>query len=538
MLSSHLMTAPSTRVDSTGQPFSAISRRWRLIIFCLFAALLYGLGIFWGLPSILSPASDSPAPLSPLNWIARYRDTSVSYIYPPVHQLLCLAAYGVVLLGWKIAGGIGAISKAYPYGFRHPTLVFSSLLLVTNLLSLAMGLGILVCMRFFRLTRTAGAWYAMSLLGLSGVFAYYARVGNLDVPYMFWVVLSWLFVWRYIFSKPNRKLLVFAAIAGALAIGTKDQAVGVVFGLGLTLLSVSPERPPHSIRARTKTAFWFGCSLFLTYAVTSIAVNPWRWWAHISFVTSDHVLPEYPASLLGQWHVLLRSMIRMSHILSPGGLLLGVLGFALLVRMGLRREAAVLFIPPAAYYVSIIMRVRATEERYLLPAAFALALAAGVAAGESLNWARHMRVARYAVAAVLAAIVADQAIQGFIPVTYCQLFDTRRALAKDLPLLVPTGAPLLIVGMNSFNIPDSRVYERYSLMLPPDKRLTPPSSHGEHMLKPYDPQYRYILAGSTLAGEAWPPVGRLVRDWSYPAWLKSRVYVPAVYEFALYQRNP
>ena len=119
--------------------------------------MLCGLGVFWGLPSILSPASDSPAPLSPLNWIARYRDTSVSYIYPPVHQLLCLAAYGVVLLGWKLAGGIGAISKAYPYGFHNPTLIFSSLLLVTNLLSLAMGLGILVCMRSFRLARSAGA---------------------------------------------------------------------------------------------------------------------------------------------------------------------------------------------------------------------------------------------------------------------------------------------------------------------------------------------------------------------------------------------
>jgi hypothetical protein len=91
--------------------------------------------------------------------------------------------------------------------------------------------------------------------------------------------------------------------------------------------------------------------------------------------------------------------------------------------------------------------------------------------------------------------------------------------------------------MNSFNIPDSRVYERFPLMLPPDKRLTPPSSHGEHMLRPYDPQYRYVLAGSTLAREAWQPVGRSVREWTYPAWIKSRVYVPGVYEFSLYERG-
>jgi hypothetical protein len=91
--------------------------------------------------------------------------------------------------------------------------------------------------------------------------------------------------------------------------------------------------------------------------------------------------------------------------------------------------------------------------------------------------------------------------------------------------------------MNSFNIPDSRVYDRYWLMLPPEKELTPPSSHGEHVLKPYDPQYRYVLAGSTLDREVWPPVGRLVRQWTYPAWIKSRVHVPAVYELSLYERG-
>ena len=529
------MTAPPTDVDSTGQPFSLISPRCRLILFCLFVALLYGLGIFWGLPSILSPASDSPAPLSPLNWIARYGDASVSRIYPPVHQLFCLAAYGVVLLGWKVGGGIGAISKVYPYGFHDPTLVFSSLLLVTNLISLAMGLGILVCMRFFRLARSAAVWYAMCLLGLSGVFAYYARVGNVDVPYMFWVVISWLIVWRYLFSKPDRKLLVFAAIAGALAMGTKDQAYGAEFGLGLVLLLVSPERPFHPIRARIRTALWFGCILFFTYAVTSIAVNPWRWWAHIKYWIAIQDSGVYPT--MRQGPLFLQTILELSHILSPGGLALGALGFALLVRRGAWRQVAVLFIPLVAYYVSVIVVAEYVWDRYLLVPAFALALCAGFAASALLDWSRRSRITRYAVVALLAAVAADQAIESLIPVTYCQLFDVRRETARDLPSLVAPGSPLLMVRMNSFNIPDSRVYDRYRLMLPPEKELTPPSSHGEHMLKPYDPQYQYILAGSTLTTEAWPPVGRLIREWTYPAWIKGRVQVPAVYELFLYERG-
>jgi hypothetical protein len=476
-------------------------------------------------------------PLSPLNWIARYRDTTVSFVYPPVHQLVLLVAYTIVLLGWKAAGMVGATSTVYPYGIGDPTLVFSSLLLVTNLVSLGMGVGVLAAMRQFRLGRSEGVWYAMSLLGLSGVFVYYARVGNLDVPYLFWVVLSWLLVWRYLFLQPSRRLLILAGIAGALAIGTKDQAIGVEFGLGLTILLVAAAGPRQGLRERFRSACWFGCAILAAYGVSSVAVNPWRWWAHISFVTSDHVLPEYPASLWGQCEVFGRSLVRLSHILTPSGLLLAGLGFAMMLRVRMWRESAVLFLPPLAYYASIIMRVRATEERYLLPMAFALALSAGFAASELLAWARHSRTARRLAWCLVAAVLADQAVEGFIPVTYCQVFDVRRDLSKELPSLVPPGSPLLIIEMNSFNVPDSHTYGQYRLMLPPGKKIDPPSSHGAHVLAPYDPQYRYVLAGSTLREERWPPVGRLIRRWVYPEWITSRVAVPAIYEFALYERK-
>jgi 4-amino-4-deoxy-L-arabinose transferase-like glycosyltransferase len=514
-----------------------MTARHRVIAFCLVAGFLYGLGIFWGLPSMLSTASDSPAPLSPLNWIARYRDTSVSFIYPPVHQLICIVAYGAVLAGWKVVGGIGHISSAFPYGFHNPTLVFSSLLLVTNLLSLAMGVGILAFMRTFRLARGAAVWYAMALLGLSGVFTYYARVGNLDVPYVFWCVLSWLFAWHFLFAAPAQRLVVFAAIAGALAIGTKDQAIGLEFGVGLVLLFVSPQGQRWNLRSQIRTAVIFGCVLALAYAVTSIAVNPWRWWAHMTYrvvVPS----PEVPNTLWGHLELLRRSTVKTVHILSPGGLLLGLAGLGFLLRPGRRRQAVVLFLPPLAYYASVIMVARWAEERYFLVAAFALALSAGVAAGELLEWTRGRRWLRAALFVLLGGILADQAIEGFVPITYLQLFDVRHAVARDLPALVPPGAPLLAVRMNSFNVPDSRVYERYRLMLPPDKKLFPPSSHGEHALAAYTPDYRYILSGTTLLTETWPATGPLIRRWVYPEWIRRRVYVPAVYEYAFYERPP
>lgn len=528
--------APSPQRDPKRPPSADGVDRRHLLVFCLSVAVLYGIGAGWGLPSILNPASDSPVPLSSLNWIVRYRDTSISNIYPPVHQLLCLAAYGVVLLGWKAVGAIGSISTAYPYGFRNPTHVFSSFLLATNLLSVAMGVGILVCLRFFRLGRTFGAWYGVALLALSGVLSYHARVGNLDVPYLFWAALSWVFVWQHLFRGGGMRSLVFAAIAGALAMGSKDQAIGIEAGLGLTLLLLSSAQGGAALRDRIKAAFLFGGAMFVAYCATSIAVNPWRWWSHVSYVSVIHGYPEYGPTLLGQLQLLARGLLRLSHMLSPGGLILGAVGSVFLAR-NRSRETAALLIPPFAYYVLIIVQCRTTEERYMLPIALALAVAAGVAAGELLHWSRSRRFARYAAIAALAAVAVDQFAEGFYPVTYCQVVDLRRQVARDLPSLVPAGSPLLMIQMSSFNIPNSRTYGRYRLMLPPDKTLSPPSAHGEHVLAPYDSRYRYVLAGSTLTDETWPPVGNLVREWVYPQWIKSRVQVPAIHEFALYERG-
>jgi hypothetical protein len=493
--------------------------RQKLIIFVVAFAALYALGIFWGLPSAMTAASDTTAPLGPLAFAAEYRDPSKSFIYPAVHQLLLLAFYAVVLVVCKLTGYLGAISSAWPYGFTDPSAVFSAFILVSNLVSLVMAIVLLLALRRMRPTETCAMWFAMLLLGLSGVFAYYARVANMDMPYLFWWVLSYVCLWRYVCGEgARRKFLVYSAVLAALSIGTKDQAAGLVLGFGFVVLLVPPRDGEGSWKERIKSAAFFSVCLIAAY-----------------------VLPEVEASVRGQLLLFSRFVGRLGHILTPGGVLLGVGGMVVLAAQRRYRELLVLTLPVAAYYCSIIAKVRATEERYLLPFAIVLSIGAGVAVGAALSsrW-RERSVLRALMWVVIVGVLAQQFVWSFIPVTYAQLFDTKGALARDIARLAPEGSNLLMVDMVSFNLPNRHVYDHYTLMHPPGEKLFPLSTHGENLFKPYDPSYKFVLAGSVREpGRAeWPKADlEAVQSWTYPEWIKSHIYVPAVYEFYLFRRK-
>ena len=49
--------------------------------------------------------------------------------------------------------------------------------------------------------RRAWVWVGLLVIGTNGVFVYYSRVGNLDLPYTFWWGVSLFFLWRYFFGE-------------------------------------------------------------------------------------------------------------------------------------------------------------------------------------------------------------------------------------------------------------------------------------------------------------------------------------------------
>ncbi len=499
---------------------------------------LYLPGLFWGLPSILTPASDSIVPFGPLAFFARYSDVNISYVYPAVHQVLLACVYAPTLLVLKLFGFVSGIQSAWPHGFRDPSLVFSVLIFVSHLVSLLMGLGVLFIWGRLTPGHPRARLFTVLLLGLSGVFAYYARVGNMDMPYLFWWSVSFACLWRYLFTDNRARWLALSGAAAALSMGTKDQAVGLVFGLGLVLLVAQARRVSWLERLRQATLLT--CVFLAVYAVAAILPQPARWWRHMVFVTSDHVLPETPATLAGYVELLGNGWDRLSHVLTPAGLCLGLAGLLWLACSGWRRQVLVLVLPALAYCLLIIVRVRATEERYLLPVAMVLAVGAGAAVSALVE--RALRAGRWQAHLVrLAAVtvLAGQFVYGFLPVTYCQVFEAKRAMARELPAYAPPGSSLLVLKTVTFGLPGAQVYERYRFVHPPGESAVPPSSQAEQLFHPFHPGIPFLLTSRPLeevpGGAQFGPA-RLVKAWRYPEWIKRRVYVPAVYELYLYAR--
>jgi hypothetical protein len=506
------------------------------------AFLLILPGLFWGLPSAVTAQVDAPVPLGPLLFFAEYKSPQLDTIYPAFHQLLLLPVYAAAMAGYWVLGGVSHLSSAWPYGLRDPSAFFSSLILLSNLVSAVMGLGILyIALRLLDPDKK-WAWVGIMMAAVNGVFIYYCRVGNLDIPYNFWWAVSLFFLWNYFFrSKPFRSSLLPAAIAAACAVGSKDQASGLVLGAGLLILLLPASHAP-SFSSRLRNAAIFGVLVLVAYAVVAILPHPVRWRYHLEYVLAGKAPTDIPRSAAGQVQIFLLTLHWLVRVFTIPVAGLSLVGALALFRGGRGREFWVLAVPLAAYYFVVVAQARVFYPRFAVP--FFVPVMVLVTRGAAFVAERFCVApkARLAWATALAAFLIFEFAVSYVPVTYAQVFDMKRTLAAELPAVLPPGSPLLISHMQSYNYPNQAVYDRYALMMLPQDPIMPPSRHAANILKPLDPNVTYFLWGSGNAGLPWNPVGdyppmngERVREWRYPAWVKDLVLVPCIYEFALYR---
>jgi hypothetical protein len=518
---------------------SLASPRWLLGI----AFLLILPGLFWGLPSAVTAQVDAPVPLGPLLFFAD-RNPQLNTVYPAFHQLLLLPVYALAMAGYWIIGGISHLTSAWPYGMRNVSAFFSYLILLSNLVATVMGLGILyIAWRFVDPDRK-WAWAGILMAAVNGVFVYYCRVGNLDIPYNFWWAVSIFFLWSYFFHDKSFRSSVFpAAVAAAFAVGSKDQASGLMLGAGLLIL-LFPAGAAPSFAGRLRNAAFFGIWVAIVYAVVAILPHPTRWWYHFEFVLAGTAPTDIPRTAAGQVQmvgVTLQWLLRVFTI--PVAILAAAGAFALFERRR-GREVWVLVVPLVTYYIVVVAQARVFYPRFCIP--FFIPAIVMVTHGAAYLAERFFSAprARLAWTAVLVALLVFQFAVSYVPVTYAQVFDMKRTLAAELPSVLAPGSPLLISHMQSYNYPNSAVYESYALMRLPQDPIVPLSRHVANIFRPLDPNVGYFLWGSGNAGLPWNPVGdypplqgELFREWRYPVWVRERVLVPCIYEFALYRRT-
>lgn len=386
-------------------------------------------------------------------------------------------------------------------------------------------------------------WIGVGLLALSGVYTFFARTGNFDIPYLLWWILSFVCLWRYLFhTDRSRRWLIGVGVFSAMAVATKDQAAGLALGSLLVILAVGPNRGARSM-LRVKDASLFGVVTLIAYLLLAVAPQPIRWARH--FAIWAQYLPgverrqpeDFANTLFGHIGLLKETLLSLSHVVSWAGIVLAVVGAIHLMRHRHCRELMTLLLPAFAYYATIICSARFVCDRYLLPVACLVVLLATVGVTAILSFFRtrgkRLHVVGYAGVFL---VLFYQLMTGYLPVTYFQVCDTKRHLASALPTSVPKGSYILWIGAPT-SLPNSKVYQDYSLVLPPD--VQPWSRSVKHVFHSYDMTVDFILSEDPLDLRVHDV--RFIRAWTCPKWvwvsISSQDVRSRVKEFYLYQRT-
>lgn len=479
----------------------------RLLVLVVVALAFYLPGVAWGLPSEYALESDAPAPYDALLFVGQYNNVNAAVKYPAVLPLMTLPPYGALFLGHKLVGNFSSFSSTWPYGFKDPYVAFSQMILVRNAMSVAMVIGLLIALTQLPLASltTRAKYIAVGLLATSGILTYYARVSNPDAAYLFWWALSFLFVARYVYARGSwRRNLVLAAVCSALAIGSKDQAAGLVLGSGVVILLIGRTGGGGRIPRRVQDATLFSACMLSSYLVVAILPQPFRWIQHVKLwlPSSPNITAwaQFPATPDGYAGLLGASLYRLVNDLSPVTLLLAAIGLVVLVRRGRGTDVVLLIVPVLIYYLLIIVPIRFVFERYMLPAAVMAALLAGVGAWESLQVlkVRFGRLASPAVVTVVGATVTYQLLTGYLPLTQMQLADVPRQLSRVAPTVMPPGSNVLFLGGPFLRtLPNSDFYRAYHVMLPEGTAV--PARY-KHVVSDYDPTVQFVLSDAPLGG--------------------------------------
>jgi len=351
------------------------------------ALVLGAWGLRWGLPSEFGWAADEVLPADVDTAVGQRFAHGWHTKYPPLHFALLAAASAPVrvaghALGWEAAR------------------VRDARMTAGRVLSLALSLGVLLlvarCGR--ELGDAVAGVLAAALLAASVPFAYYAKMANLDVPYLFWFALSLLFFLRALRRAQPRDFVLFA-LAAAAAVATKDQAFALYV---LTAPFLVWETVRRGGTARLPVTM-LGAGA-VAYAVLSGALfNPGGWLAHVRLIAgpASSAFRMFDQGLSGHVELLAQAARQLAFVMGWPSLLAALAGLVLAGREHARYRTWLASLVPAVSYVLFFpLVVLYVYDRFLLPVALVLSLFGGLALARA--WRGGAWTQRAATLAVLA----------------------------------------------------------------------------------------------------------------------------------------
>ena len=365
--------------------------------------ILLGLSLYlpavnWGLPALDSWSQDTIAGRRTLGAVEGWPEHWQGR-YPPLHYLVLRATYEPILRHWQSTGQwrVDAETGRPVIAEPHPP-KFGLLLLVGNLMSVVMGIATCVgiwcaTLAFFESRHLdennhpnvgrLAALFASLITMLNADFAYFSRLGNVDVPSACWIAWSLFFYARVLRTG---SILHCAALGlfGSLAMSAKDSAAGLFPGMAIVLLVTECQRRATGasmssglLRAILQWKWLLGTALFLApyLLLNNVHANPdsylerMRYWLSPD-PTSLHAMQlRYDSSLdLAIASILFAASAIGWHVVIAGL-------FAVVYAAGKEKTIAIAWLLPClSYYVLIIERLDFVYSRFLFPMVLCLAI--------------------------------------------------------------------------------------------------------------------------------------------------------------------
>ena len=403
---------------------------------------------------------DDGTPLQPLadvhNVVAPKPDRNLGY--PLMHSFVVTAAC-LPYLGWLWLTGQLSLGAApiYPFGLADPVKALGTLTLFGRLVSVLMGVGIVVAV--WDTARTlwghrTGALAGLLVMTLFPMF-YYSRVGNPDVPMMFYAAIALAVLARAVVHSFTVRRGIWLGVFVGFAVATKEPIAALFLPLPFILLYLS-------WRERGAAEEWFSWQFwkaptasavcaFLAFGLGSgLFVDPEFYFAHVAFARGRMqdlangelaFIRSFPLTWEGHLALTRALFTYITDCMTLVGFLLSLVG----VLWVLCREPrfAVFVLPAITYIIVLFWSARGAQLRYLFPVALILAFFA--ARVLSLAWESPRRSFRWA-AAVIGIFVIGWGLLRGIDLTYSMVNDSRYAAARWLAPRTPAGTTVEYFG--------------------------------------------------------------------------------------------
>jgi hypothetical protein len=406
------------------------------------SVLLDAWGLGWGLAGDYSWAPDELLPSAVRAGLDQRFSGGWHEKYGPFHYAVLAAAYEPALLARRFR--LIHVDDSERDRILAVTGRLVSLLMATGTVWLVARLG-----------RELGDEWAgilgAAFLAFSAPFVYYAKIANLDAPYLFWWALSLLFYVRLLDRHRLGDYVLFAASAAA-AVATKDQAYGLyVLTVPAVVAALHARRRAEGDRrvlatlADPRLLVAGSVGLVVLIVLDNVVFNPEGFLAHLRVIAgpASHPFRMFDNDLAGHLALMRQTVRHVAFAMGLPAFLLGVAGVATaLARPRAHARWLFLLLPPLSYDVTFLHVVLYGYDRFVLPLVLVLALFSGRLLARGLRSAPPLRTA----AAGLAAGVLAYSLLYAASVDRLLTHDSRYAMERWMARSIPPGAMVAAIG--------------------------------------------------------------------------------------------